>query len=862
MTQNLSIDPPGDGEEFERYCLWLAREKYGPDAFLYTRNKQNGIDIYWLRHGKYFVIQCKQRSEPGPAELIRSLEADFETARNYFGTNLEQFIFAATISLEHASKNVRRDNGNTESLLGAVGRLGSVHNVTTVCWHWDGIASDIADSPFLMAHLLGQEKGGELINEDFFTDQNKKYGSDIDLKKAFYGGKKAVQWCGITQRLDAPRQVYQRAKKAIESSFESDHPVAALIKGEGGSGKSILLRRLAHDLCTDYVVYWLESDIQSFLDCEWTYDVMKHSKAEAPSKYLIFLEDWYQHVENSGLQQQAADLLSKVVKNSHVRLVIGDRPAKQKVRKIYEGHISSQNIFELNASENIVLLETIFVKMPEWQDRASQEQIENAANATLFQLLFIFQYAEDMSGEIADIYKRIIASDCRTLLERHTAFWKGMAKAIFFYANLYVHEGVVVPVEFLRDLAAHFGECPVPERYDTTIDELVNDKILKKYFGLNAVIKEKVGAVNFFRFHHDTMADRGWMLLGGTVDERYDEAAVHAVLEYFKDKYPWIVGPFFFRQSRQPGSKGKEGARNYLNMKQPEKNHPMFTACLKKLGNEDLAKNKARGFLGTVNPWDNYQSFAFCLGLLKNEELAKNKAREFLSTDKPWEVKESFNASLNLLKDEKVGIDNALFILENRQNFNEGHQWTLIYRALNVLHDKPEHQQLISLTANEVIANRFKHMRYQYSQLLKIPLFHIPQWVERSKHHIYNWRQLNSKNPEVPQISRNTLYSITIGYGEKPELIEAMCLGLIRNWQFELRIKQKHQGYFIRSLAHPAIQQDNKLRQEIIAICKEILHCVTQPPLIINVGTRIWLEDIVERNQFPEWSSEQEPDGS
>ena len=643
IAQNLSIDPPANEDEFEHWCLWLAREKYGPDVFLYSRKKQFGIDIYWLKHGKYFVIQCKLRTKPGPAELIRSLEADFASAQEHFGANLEQFVFASTITLEQASQKVQCGHGHTECLLDAVGRLGAAHNVATVCWHWDGIAKDVANSPFLMAHLRGLEKGGEIINGDFFAGQNQEHGSDSDLKQAFYGGKKAVQWRGIVQQLDAPRQAYQRAKEAIRNSFSSDKAVAALIKGDGGSGKSVLLRRLAHDLCAEYTIYWLQSDIQSFLDCEWTYDVLKHSNAVAPPKYLLFLEDWYQHVENSQLQKEAVDLLTKAGKTSHVRLVIGDRPARPGAKKAYESHISSATIFTLDAGENVALLDVIFRKMPAWKAKASEEQIKNAAHATLFQLLFIFQYAEALHGNIADVYKRIIESDCRALLRRSEAFWQGMAKAVFFYANVYVHEGVFGTVEFVRDLAAYVGYCDIPVRYSTAIDELTNDTILKKYLGLDSINSKYAGVVNHFRFHHDTMADSGWVLLGDLVGEQYNETVLQAVLESFKDKYPWIVGATYYRQSRLSGNKGMEAARSYLNMSHPERIHYAFTTCLNKLRNEPLAKAKAREFLKTEIPWENHSSFTVCLDLLKTEDLAKDKARGFLKTEIPWENPSSFN---------------------------------------------------------------------------------------------------------------------------------------------------------------------------------------------------------------------------
>jgi uncharacterized protein YfaT (DUF1175 family) len=128
---------------------------------------------------------------------------------------------------------------------------------------------------------------------------------------------------------------------------------------------------------------------------------------------------------------------------------------------------------------------------------------------------------------------------------------------------------------------------------------------------------------------------------------------------------------------------------------------------------------------------------------------------------------------------------------------------------------------------------------------------------------VRNWHKTNLKAPDRPWIYRNCLSSITLSYAKKPEAIQAMCIGLLRNWWFELNIAQKHQAYFIRCLAHPAIQQDSRLQQEVTEICAEILRHHAREPLHIHEGTRVWLENIVERGQFPEWWTEEqngEPD--
>ena len=543
----------------------------------------------------------------------------------------------------------------------------------------------------------------------------------------------------------------------------------------------------------------------------------------------------------------------------------------------YATYISKQNIFELSANENLRLLETIFTQMPEWQKKATDEQIEKSANASLFQLLFIFQYAEDMTGSITDIYQRIFDSDCRALLERSSSpeFWQGMAKALYFYAHLYTNEGVIVSLDFLRDLAAYLADCDIPNR--CTIELLTNDKLLKKYFGLDITHSKRYGEILNFRFHHDTMADKGWMWV--EVTEEYDDTLLQAVMQHFQTLYPWIMSRFVSRQIKQAGNKGKNAARAFLQTKKPWENHSLFSTCLTLL--KDEAKDVARAFLKTEKPWENHQAFTICLTLLKDEakdaaraflktdkpwinysafstcltllkEEAKDAALAFLKTEKPWENHQAFSTCLTLLKDEPEGIEKAVFILENREKFKAHHHWSFLYHSLEALCDKPMYQKLVTVVANEIISNR-NTMGYQFGQLLKFPLFYVPQWLKETENCIRNWQKPNFKNPDRPWISRNAINSITVSYKKKPELLKNMCLGIVRNWQFELQIQQPHQAYFIRCLAHPAIQQNPKLRNEVIAICQIILYNNNQLPLMIKDGTLIWLKNIAENNQFPEW---------
>src|SRR5579871_951750 len=130
----MKLEPISDKKKFEHFCKWIARDIYGPNVFLYERHNQNGIDIYWTDKGKYYVIQSKQRSEPNPSELISGLEHDFERAKSFFGSDLKQFVFATTASLEISSSLVKRSNGMTESLSDVCNRLSYENNIDIINW--------------------------------------------------------------------------------------------------------------------------------------------------------------------------------------------------------------------------------------------------------------------------------------------------------------------------------------------------------------------------------------------------------------------------------------------------------------------------------------------------------------------------------------------------------------------------------------------------------------------------------------------------------------------------------------------------------------------------------------------------------
>jgi hypothetical protein len=671
-------------KEFEHLCKWVARDSYGPNVFLYERYNQNGIDAYWINKGKYYVIQSKQRSEPNPSELIGSLESDFDRAKQYFGADLKQFIFATTGSLEIISTKVKRTNGLIESVLDVCTRLSVENNIDVIPWHWNYLKEKVLESPFLLWHLLNRGEGAILINDNFFQLDSAKYleVNERECKIEYYGGQEDIQWHGIYKQWDAPREVYNNAIDSVTSAFKYREPIAAIIRGDGGSGKSVLLRRLSFDLRNDYTVYWIGSNLDAFMANELIYDVQRHPAA----KYLIILEDWYRNIERADNNAIANQFLNEIKRTPNAKLIIGDRKGK---KKIYDDFILSKNIYDLNNTENTNLLKNIFKQMPEWQNLVTDEELKDITEATLFVILFVFCYGEKHSdNSLTERYKRIFKSDYNKLLETNDTFWKGIANALYLYANIYSIYGIMLSMRTIIEIACYYNNCAIPLKYQLAVDNLAEIPLLKKYIRIEYIQTKTYGTIQRVRFNHDTVAELGWATKHELVEMEYNENVIDDLmiiartLEDLSD-----VGEISFRLSKRPGENGKKAARNYLKTKTPEKSYhifgfcinllkneeaakqvardflkadnphvifPAFCTCVNVLENEEVAKQAARDFLEKDKPHLNYQAFCLCLNVLKNEEVAKQAARDFLKTDNPNSIKEAFCTCLNLLKGEEV----------------------------------------------------------------------------------------------------------------------------------------------------------------------------------------------------------------
>jgi hypothetical protein len=671
INAQLSISPPVTGKEFEYWCKWVARNLFGPEVFLYEIWDQHGIDICWSNHVGYSVIQCAQRTTPSPSELMGKLQADFARALEYFGERLNTFYFATTASIDTLSDKIQTKSNGSQSLFDLAIDLSAQSGVPIILWSWNYLADIISESPFLLRHILERAEGAQLIDKVFFENQVEQFKNilETELQHDFYSGKENIQWHGIARGWDAARPVQKQALEAIYASFDKALPIAAVVTGEGGSGKSVLLKRIASRLCNTYTVYWLGSNIIAFLNNEWEYDVKAHPEA----KFLIVIDDWYRTVEKNGHRQAAMLLLNEMKMLKHARLIIGDRGGN---RRSYNDFSYTNHAFRLSSSENQALLSQIAVQYPPLQKKLAGLRLDTL-NSALFVLLFILSYDYVSDNETEDRFTKIFESDAYALRKRPEPFWAGMAEALYLYANLYVEWGITLRVESLLELACQSGQNKAPYGMHSGADWITDDEILNKYL---AVIKLGSGrrVKQVVQFNHDTIAEKGWSVRYSTVktDYRPLETALKIVEKFEQLRIPGLAN-IYWRLAAHQGPEGAVAAAKYLSTWAPDANQQAFIDCLQRVKTSSVALEAARRFLSKRKAHYKIGAFNECLLLLHEEQIAKEVARKYLKRDAAHANPVIFYVCARVLKGEQPIRNAALRYLNEPHIYRYSRLFTL-----------------------------------------------------------------------------------------------------------------------------------------------------------------------------------------
>ncbi len=345
--------------------------------------------------------------------------------------------------------------------------------------------------------------GATIIDEKFIEDIKTQKFSMAE----FYTGLKHSQWNGIINNCDVERKDYGQLKYAVVSSFSQKRvfKIAALITGAGGSGKSVVFRRLCFDIqgFSFCKIIWIDDAVE-FVQHGFSI-IKKEIEVSVEQKYLIAIEDWFHIFENK--PKVASEILEKLNSINNIRVVIVDRTI---VGKPYEKYGADFEL-HLSSEENQYILDQIIKKYPSWQE-ASEKLFINSENyqSTLFLLLFILaRIAHDKPDtdnniNLSDplvVFRNIIRADINFIASKKL----GLAKALYYWGFMYAELKTPISYKTFLRVADFFHEKNTTKISDFykrwNADDEVLD-MLKRY-----IYKDDEECV---RFHHSIMTDDGF----------------------------------------------------------------------------------------------------------------------------------------------------------------------------------------------------------------------------------------------------------------------------------------------------------------------------------------------------------------
>jgi hypothetical protein len=400
--------------------------------------------------------------------------------------------------------------------------------------------------------LIPKLSGAELINKEFINRISNERFSLSEFYTAKHDDR--CQWFGILKKWDIKREIYTKVFQTLFTSFDKDrkNKVAAVILGEGGSGKSIFQMRLAHDLAVleTHKVLWIV-DFEEFIkkDVNSNNSAWDKVKDDVGFNYFLFIEDWYSQVDNNGVAE-SKKFLESTQNYQHVRIVVGDRDIQGKkinnqlIPNTYVDHIfDDNNRFDIPLEENRYVIEQVLLKLPKWKEVIKEDfDYEQLNKAPLFMLLFIIaKVSEENNLGSIDLsephieFRKTIKSNLKKLQDLNCT---GIAKALYYWSFIYSEFRIQISYDSLLILAEYFKDSG-----DRNPLLFKNLKLRGKVTGiLNSFIGIRIHNQFYnqkqFYFNHDILSDYGLSKVIYQGWEKYDEILLKTILNVIIDMAP------------------------------------------------------------------------------------------------------------------------------------------------------------------------------------------------------------------------------------------------------------------------------------------------------------------------------------
>ncbi|UCE65268.1 MAG: tetratricopeptide repeat protein, partial [Candidatus Zixiibacteriota bacterium] len=295
------LPPPDDEKEFEKIIRDICRALYcEPGSQLYGRKgqSQSGIDGYFIVGDEAVSYQCKKKDILNtPTDKLRymlltEMEKESSQARQFFnnlGVKATKYIFATTFK-----NDTHLQNKATE--------LSSLLDFPVIYWSWDTISefiqSDInvrckyypeiyPDYRF-NANRYIKHITKEVINENIFKEEKEL--RELAYNYLTINDNEEVVFKVICNNIDVRNnEIIDKAARLI---FNSKRNSAIWLTGDGGTGKTSILVRLAVEFADNGKKAFLLDFENPLLNEHILYDSFSYLKDKAGEDRLyIFIDN-------------------------------------------------------------------------------------------------------------------------------------------------------------------------------------------------------------------------------------------------------------------------------------------------------------------------------------------------------------------------------------------------------------------------------------------------------------------------------------------------------------------------------------------------------------------------------------------
>ena len=327
----------------------------------------------------------------------------------------------------------------------------------------------------------------------------------------FYSANQTAQWHGVylTDKFYISPDNYSTILEDTLNTFNLTRhaKVACVITGDGGNGKTVLLKKISIDAAKKGItVYWI-TNIRLFVESSSQLD--KHSTC------LLVVDNWEKQAVDKA---SVASFFEIIIQSENLRLAISDRKI---TNKEYLDYFDEKNAILLSPIQNHFILKKILQLYDLGIDKELILSNEEIVSVPLFFILhFLINKVLNPNDSPVNIepglllFKKQIREEM-TLIH---AEYPGVSHALHFTALLKRNFNVTLTWDIFLKISSYLsGNKPSKKAVQLWKKNDYVDRFLRHYFQLEMLVDSSRNEHLYIKFHHD-LVEEG---LCQKIDERW-----------------------------------------------------------------------------------------------------------------------------------------------------------------------------------------------------------------------------------------------------------------------------------------------------------------------------------------------------